>query len=190
METLIQFELPKWLLRYQQSYQTSTDIEAQMDFLIDVSRLNIQYDTGGPFAAAVFEVDSGRLVALGLNLVTSKNLSILHAEMVALSLAQQSRRHYDLGATKPDLSLVTTCEPCAMCFGAIPWSGVRQVVSGATDADARAIGFDEGPKPDDWQKALEERQIKVISGVNRDKAAAVLRAYVNQGGMLYNSRQG
>jgi tRNA(Arg) A34 adenosine deaminase TadA len=190
METLIQFELPKWLLRYQQSYQNTTDIEAQMDFLIDVSRLNIQYDSGGPFAAAVFEIDTGKLVALGVNLVTSKKLSILHAEMVALSMAQQTRGHYDLGAAKPDLSLVTTCEPCAMCFGAIPWSGVRQVVSGATDADARAIGFDEGPKPDDWQKALEDRHIKVISGVHRDKAAAVLRAYVNQGGMLYNSRQG
>ncbi|MTI62906.1 nucleoside deaminase [Methylophaga sp.] len=190
METLIQFELPKWLLRYQQSYQTTTDYKAQMDFLIDVSRLNIQYDSGGPFAAGVFEIDTGRLVALGVNMVTSENLSILHAEMVALSLAQQARGNYDLGAAKPDLSLVTTCEPCAMCFGAIPWSGVRQVVAGATDADARNIGFDEGPKPEDWQKALEDRNIRVISGVHRDKAAAVLSAYVKQGGMLYNARQG
>lgn len=190
MESFISFELPNWLLRYQQSYTITSSVAAQMDFLIDVSRLNIQYDSGGPFAAGVFEVDSGKLVALGVNLVTSKNLSMLHAEMVALAMAQQSRGSYDLGADKPDLSLVTTCEPCAMCFGAIPWSGVRRVVSGASDSDARNIGFDEGPKPEDWQQALQQRQIEVISGVHRDKAAAVLRAYVKQGGMLYNSRQG
>lgn len=77
-----------------------------------------------------------------------------------------------------------------MCFGAIPWSGVRQVISGATDADVRAIGFDEGPKPDDWRQALEDRGIKVLSGVHRDKASTVLRTYMNQGGRLYNARQG
>lgn len=190
METSIQFELPNWVLRYQQTYQTTTDIETQMDFVIDLSHLNIQYDSGGPFAAGVFEIDSGKLVALGVNLVPSKNLSILHAEMVALSMAQQTRGSYDLGADKPDLCLVTSCEPCAMCFGAIPWSGVRQVISGATDADVRAIGFDEGPKPDDWRQALEDRGIKVLSGVHRDKASAVLRTYMSQGGRLYNARQG
>lgn len=186
MESLISFELPKWLQRYQQSYKPTPSIEAQMDFVIEVSRLNIQYDSGGPFAAGVFEVDSGKMIAIGVNLVTSQNLSVLHAETVALSLAQRALGSYDLGAGDTALSLVTSSEPCAMCFGAIPWSGISQVVSGAADADIRAVGFDEGPKVADWKQALEERHIRVISEVLRDKAASVLRMYAQQGGTVYN----
>lgn len=157
-----------------------------MDFVIDVSRLNIQYDSGGPFAAGVFEISTGQMISMGVNLVTSQNLSILHAEMVALSLAQRAIGSYDLSTNEAALSLVTSSEPCAMCFGAIPWSGIRQVVSGAADADIRAVGFDEGAKVADWKKALEARDIRVISDVRREKAASVLRMYIQQGGTVYN----
>lgn len=37
-----------------------------------------------------------------------------------------------------------------MCFGAVPWFGVRHLVRGARGArgeDAEAAGFDKGPKP-------------------------------------------
>lgn len=190
MATQISFNLPDWLIAYQQQYQTSLSLEDQMAFVIEASRQNIARQTGGPFAAAIFEIDTGRLVALGVNLVTSEGLSILHAEMVAITLAQRCRGNYDLGdSSQPALSLVTTTEPCAMCFGAIPWSGIRRVVTGAADSDARAIGFDEGPKPDDWIKALNERHIDVITGILRHEAAAVLASYLDMGGDIYNSRE-
>lgn len=190
MAAKISFNLPDWVTDYQQQYRPSQSLQTQMAFVIEASRLNIQHQSGGPFAAGIFEQDSGRLVALGVNLVTSTGLSILHAEMVAISLAQQIRGTYDLGdKSQPPLSLVTSTEPCAMCFGAIPWSGIRQLVTGAADRDARAIGFDEGPKPDDWKKALEDRQIEVITEVNRQPAAAVLSAYFEHGGHIYNSRE-
>lgn len=186
----ISFSLPEWLGDYQQNYMDNQSLEAQMDFVIEASRLNIEYKTGGPFAAGVFEIDTGRLVALGVNLVTSEGLSILHAEMVAISLAQRKRGTYDLGQqSQPALSLVATTEPCAMCFGAIPWSGIRRVVTGAADQDARAIGFDEGPKPADWIKALRDRHIEVVTDVHRQQAAAVLEMYIRQGGHIYNSRE-
>lgn len=186
----ISFSLPEWLGDYQQSYIDSQSLEAQMDFVIEASRLNIEYKTGGPFAAGVFEIDTGRLMALGVNLVTSQGLSILHAEMVAISLAQRKRGTYDLGQqSQSALSLVATTEPCTMCFGAIPWSGIRRVVTGAADQDARAIGFDEGPKPADWIKALRDRHIEVVTDVHRAQAAAVLEMYIRQGGHIYNSRE-
>ncbi len=186
----ISFSLPEWLGDYQQNYIDSQSLEAQMDFVIAASRLNIEYKTGGPFAAGVFEIDTGRLVALGVNLVTSQSLSILHAEMVAISLAQRKRGTYDLGQqSQSALSLVATTEPCAMCFGAIPWSGIRRVVTGAADQDARAIGFDEGPKPADWIKALRDRHIEVVTDVHRQQASAVLEMYIRQGGHIYNSRE-
>jgi tRNA(Arg) A34 adenosine deaminase TadA len=75
-----------------------------------------------------------------------------------------------------------------MCFGAIPWSGIVRVVSGARNADARRIGFDEGPKPRAWRAALEQRGIEVMSDIQRNKAKAVLSNYVRCGGQIYNSR--
>ena len=76
-----------------------------------------------------------------------------------------------------------------MCFGAIPWSGVRRLVCGARDEDARAIGFDEGPKLPDWVDALEARGIAVVHDVLRDEAVAILRHYQESGGIIYNGRR-
>jgi len=183
--------LPQWLTEYQQQYKPSQLLEAQMAFVIEASRLNISHQTGGPFAAAVFEIDSGKLVALGVNMVTTEGLSILHGEIVALMLAQRQRGNYDLGEkSQPALSLVTSTEPCSMCFGAIPWSGVKQLVTGARDQDARLIGFDEGPKLANWQQALIDRGIKVVTDVLSEQACQVLDSYQKQGGHIYNSREG
>jgi tRNA(Arg) A34 adenosine deaminase TadA len=73
-----------------------------------------------------------------------------------------------------------------MCLGALPWSGVARVVCGARDADARAVGFDEGDKPADWVEALQARGIEVLVDVEREAAAALLRDYVARGGLVYN----
>jgi tRNA(Arg) A34 adenosine deaminase TadA len=72
-----------------------------------------------------------------------------------------------------------------MCLGAIPWSGVKSVLCGATDADARGIGFDEGAKPRAWIKALAARGIEVVRGVDRRSAQKVLQDYAASGGIIY-----
>ncbi|MBV1914428.1 MAG: nucleoside deaminase [Pseudomonadales bacterium] len=127
------------------------------------------------------------MISLGVNLVTTQGLSILHAEMIALSIAQRKLDSYTLnGDTMADHELLTSTEPCAMCFGAIPWSGVKHVATAATDPDARAIGFDEGAKPGDWIGELETRNIKVTTQVNRAKAQRVLQLYSRAGKTIYN----
>lgn len=188
---VLTIRLPEWIEHFLQRYPTNfPSVKDRMSFVIEAARLNVANRTGGPFAAAVFERDSGRLVSLGVNLVPSAGLSILHAEMVALSLAQAKLGSYDLGGPGlPAHELVSTTEPCAMCLGAIPWSGVRRLVTGARDSDAREIGFDEGSKRDDWRDQLEQRGIAVIRDVERDAAVRVLRDYSLRGGDIYNSRQ-
>jgi tRNA(Arg) A34 adenosine deaminase TadA len=84
------------------------------------------------------------------------------------------------------MQLITSCEPCAMCFGAVPWSGVTSIVCGARKEDAEAAGFDEGDKPDLWVASLQQRGIEVRQDVLRDEAAQVLRAYAAQAGLIYN----
>ena len=188
---VIEIQLPGWIERFLTGHPDSIpSIQDRMSLVIEAAQRNISEGTGGPFAAAVFEMESGRLVSLGVNLVLSQGLSILHAEMVAFALAQKKIGSYDLGRYDlPAHELVTSIEPCAMCFGAIPWSGVRRVITGARDADARGIGFDEGPKMKDWRSALEKRGIATLCDISREAAAQVLLNYSLQGGIIYNSRE-
>lgn len=186
----VTLELPAWVeeLDLDREYPTQ---EERMRLVVELSRLNVERETGGPFGAAVFDLSTNRLVAPGMNLVVPSNCSVAHAEMVAIMIAQQVVGDFDLGGDgKPAYELLASTEPCAMCFGATPWSGVRRLVCGARDEDARAVGFDEGAKLKEWAVALEERGIAVERDVLREEAAAVLRRYGESGGRIYNARQG
>jgi len=159
-----------------------------MELAITLAANNVK-NNGGPFGAAVFEQQSGRLVAPGINLVLQTNCSVVHAEIVAIILAQQQVANFDLGAEGlPGYELVTTVEPCAMCLGAIPWSGISSLVCGARDEDARSIGYDEGDKPADWPRKLQSRTISVTRDILRNRAKAVLQQYLDAGGIIYNGR--
>ena len=188
LSSRIEVRLPPWTREFRQSPSDPTDtVEQRMSLVLDLARQHVREATGGPFAAAVFDTDCGELISVGLNLVLPSGLSVAHAEIVAISLAQDVLGSHDLAAvSRPRLELVSSAEPCCMCFGAIHWSGVRSLVCAARDEDVRAIGFDEGPKPADWAAYLEKRGISVRRDVLRSGAADVLRQYRQAGGRIYN----
>ena len=184
------FELPAWVKPFLVDWhQPLSSISGRMQLAIAISRESVMQKTGGPFGAMVVHEETGELVSVGINLVTTAGLSIAHAEMVALSLAQLSVGQWNLSHSGP-LQLVTSCEPCAMCFGALPWSGISSLICGARKQDAEAAGFDEGDKPDQWVKSLQRRDIEVERGVLRSDAAAVLAFYRDSGGSIYNASHG
>ena len=158
-----------------------------MRLAIELALQNVQRRTGGPFGAVIVEQESGRLVSVGVNSVVRLNNSVLHAEMMAIMLAQQRVGSYTLHGSERDHVLVTSCDPCAMCLGAVLWSGVRRLVTGAGRADAAAIDFDEGPVFPESYAYLEGRGIRITRGVLRGQAAAVLELYRKQGGPIYNA---
>lgn len=166
-------------------------LEERVRFTVDLSARNVAEDTGGPFGAAVFERDTGRLVAAGVNVVIPSHAAIAHAEVVSIAAAGQRLGRFDCGAEgQPATELVASTEPCAMCFGATIWSGVTRLVCGARASDAMAIGFDEGPKLDNWVEELESRGIQVVRDIEREYAVDVLRRYLDTGGQVYNARGG
>lgn len=181
--------LPEWVVDAIPGPETVfSTAEERMQLVLALARQNIK-NGGGPFGAAVFDMESGRLVAPGINLVQQSNCSVVHAEIVAIILAQQQVANFDLGADGlPACELVSSTEPCAMCLGALPWSGIRSLVCGARDADARGIGFDEGEKPENWIAALESRGIRVTRDILRSGATAIMQQYVDEGGIIYNGR--
>lgn len=180
--------LPLWLVGQWEVLRSRcySTVEERMQLAIELAEQNIDNATGGPFGAAIFGQSSHRLIAVGVNLVTSQDCSLAHAETVALALAQKVIGHYDLSTAHEPLELVTSVEPCAMCLGAIPWSGIKSVVCGACTEDAEAVGFDEGSKPARWMKTLTKRGIDVTTEILRDKARRVLETYKNQGQVIYH----
>jgi len=189
METALDIRLPDWLVVADNACPPLATREARLAFVIGLAKRNVETGSGGPFAAAVFEMDSGRLLAAATNLVVTSHCSSAHAEVLALALAQKARGNFDLGAPgQPECELVTSVEPCVMCAGAVLWSGVRRLVCAAGGDDARAIGFDEGPKHPDWANELRARGIEVVEGVLRAQAVAVLEYYRAVGGQIYNAR--
>ena len=183
--------LPGWVEPFlEKAHAVFENIEDRMRLAIELSKLNVENETGGPFGAAVFEQDRGKLIAVGVNVVVDTNCSLAHAEMMCIGLAQKKLRTFDLGSEGiPAYELVSSTEPCAMCLGAIPWSGIRRLICGARGRDACDIGFDEGVKVPDWADKLESRGITVLQDVLRKEARDVLIRYKESGGLIYNGRQ-
>ena len=192
MYPTVKLQLPTWITQeVGTTDRRFVTLEERMAFVIRLAELNIEQG-GGPFGAAVFEIESGRLVAPGVNLVVPLACSLAHAEAMAIMVAQQVFRSHDLGAPAlPAMELVTSAQPCIQCYGNIWWSGLRRVVIGADKDDVEALtGFCEGPLPDDWRERIEDREplspIEVITGVLRTEACRVLGRYRDAGGPIYN----
>lgn len=177
---------PAWVADVLDFDERSSDDESRMRVAVRLARENVLRATGGPFGAAVFESTSGKLVAVGVNLVVPLNNSTLHAEIVAFMMAQAAAGSYALGGRGlPEHVLYTSCEPCAMCLGATQWSGVKRVVYSATRQDASEL-FDEGPVFPASYEYLEARGIRFTRGVLRTEGRAVLELYRQRGGERYN----
>ena len=181
-------EYPDWVRDLIDWDRPLRDDAERMRLAVQVARENVERGTGGPFGALVVERDSGKLVAVGMNSVVRLNNCTLHGEMMAFMMAQQRLRSYTLAAPgMPAHELVTSCEPCAMCLGAVLWSGVRRIVLGAAREDASKLNFEEGPVFPQSFTYLEERGIAITRNVLRAEARAVLEHYRTRGGPIYNA---
>jgi tRNA(adenine34) deaminase len=87
-----------------------------------------------PIGAIV--VRSGRIIARGYNQVELLKDATAHAEMLALTAAEEAVGDWRL----TDCTLYVTKEPCPMCAGAIVHTRLARVVFGAPDPKAGAAG--------------------------------------------------
>ena len=186
----LNLRLPDWIDNFLAGYSSVIpSMETQMRFVLDLTKRNIHEKTGGPFGAAVFEKETGKLVSVGVNVVVEQNCSAAHAEMMALMLAQKKIGHYDLADVRfPAHRLVTSGKMCAMCLGNVCWSGIKEVVSSAEPEDVERItGFDEGPTPPDYNDQLKIRGINLVPELLREQGKKVLQLYIDQNGLVYNA---
>jgi tRNA(adenine34) deaminase len=87
-----------------------------------------------PVGAVV--VREGRIIARGFNQVELLKDATAHAEMLALTAAEEAVGDWRLN----ECTLYVTKEPCPMCAGAIVHVRIGRVVFGAGDPKAGAAG--------------------------------------------------
>jgi tRNA(Arg) A34 adenosine deaminase TadA len=109
--------------------------------LIRVAEVGIQNGRKAPFVAAVVS-EKGTVVSVAHNKVAQNIDSTAHAEILAIRQAQKKLKTTNLKKWKQNrLLLITTCQPCVMCSGAIHWAGLTQVVAAARHTDALKGGI-------------------------------------------------
>lgn len=186
----VHLTLPAWVHETIDVSLARTSDDEKVSLAIELSRLNIEARSGGPFGAAVFGPDD-RLIAVGVNRVLPHSCSVAHAEIMAYMLAQQRTQRVRLNRNDADepigpITLATSSQPCCQCYGATVWAGIDRLLIGARSEDVEELTeFDEGPLPADWVGELERRGIAVTRDVQREAACAVLRAYGEAGGERY-----
>lgn len=177
--------LPDWIDEEIDFARSYIDDESRMQLAISLATRNVENETGGPFGAAIFR-DDGELIAAGVNRVVSEQCSVAHAEMTAFMSAQTRLGCHRLNEDGARYLLVTSAQPCSMCYGASFWAGIDELVIGARAEDVMALSeFDEGPLPADWIGELEKRGIIVRRDVLRDKARGVFDLYRSMAGAHY-----
>ena len=182
----IHLTLPAWVHETVDASLAYASDADKVALAIELSRINTEAASGGPFGAVVFGPDD-RVVAAGVNRVMPHTTSLAHAENMAYMLAQQrlqtARLNERVGGT---VTLATSSQPCCQCYGATIWAGIDRLLIGARSEDVMELTeFDEGPLPADWVGELQKRGIDVVRDLNRDAAREVLRAYGEHGGQRY-----
>ena len=185
--THIPIDLPAWAAPIEDAAPCFPGDTDKMGLVVGLARNNVEQGLHGPFAAAIFERGGGKLVSIGVNSVVRLGNSAMHAEMMAIMRAQQAIGAYTLNQPNhPGYELFASCEPCAMCLGAVLWSGVNRLVCGAEANAARTAGFDEGPVFAESYRHLERAGIEIVRGVLEAEATSVIRLYSERGGPIYN----
>ena len=87
-----------------------------------------------PIGAVI--VRGGKIIARAFNQVEALKDATAHAEMLALTQAEEAAGDWRL----TDCTIYVTKEPCPMCAGAIVHTRLARVVFGAADPKAGAAG--------------------------------------------------
>jgi tRNA(adenine34) deaminase len=125
--------------------------------------------TGDVPVGALIVSSDGELIGSGANEREASNDPTAHAEIVAIRKAASHLQNSRLDGC----TLVVTLEPCAMCAGAIAQSRISNLIFGAWDEKAGAVGSV-------WDVIRDPRalyKINVTSGIREAECANLLKHF-------------
>ncbi len=145
---------------------------SHMKRAIELSKMNVQGDLGGPFGAVVVKGD--KIIGEGANSVTRILDPTAHAEVQAIREACLRLKDFSLAGCE----IYTSCEPCPMCLSAIYWARIDKIYYANTQADAASIDFDDAFLYRELKLEKEQRQLPVQQ-ILREEAFEVFKLWKN-----------
>ncbi|MBD5283968.1 MAG: nucleoside deaminase [Bacteroides sp.] len=118
-----------------------------------------------PVGAVV--VINDRIIGKGHNMTEALNDVTAHAEIIAITAAQNALG----GKVLPDCTLYVTLEPCPMCAGAIGWARLKRIVWGADDKKGGVRTYYRPERLPFHPKSLVE------TGLLGEESAALLKSF-------------
>ncbi|MGQ4646423.1 deaminase [Lyngbya aestuarii] len=115
-----------------------------------------------PYGAVL--VKDHKIVAQAHNSTQTDNDVSAHAEINVLRSFTTQAKSYSLDVLK-GYTLYTTCEPCPMCAAACVWSGVTEIVFGASTKELMELGSEQIDLTCEDVIAKGFQRIKVTKGI-------------------------
>jgi len=140
-----------------------------MNRAISIARQN----PTAPFAALLVEIDTGKIVAEGVN--RGCDNPTWHGEIDAIN--RFASEHAD--ADWQLLRMYTTAEPCCMCQGAILWAGIREVVYGTSIDTLKRLGWKQiDISSEEVARRTTFASCKIIGGVMEKECDELFRSAI------------
>ena len=125
-----------------------------------------------PFAALVADGAGNIIAAAGNNSMPPEGDPTQHAELVAAARAAKKLSPEELA----DCTLYTSAEPCAMCAGAVYWTGIGRVIYALSEHKLLGLTGDHPENPTFALPCREvfargQRKVEVIGPMLEDEAS-------------------
>ena len=149
------------------------DLHSDVHFMGQAMREAMKAYAASEVPVGAVVVHEGKIIGRAWNQVETLKDATAHAEMLALTAAQQALGDWRL----ENCTLYVTKEPCPMCAGAIVHCRPTRVVFGCSDPKAGAVGG--------WINLLEanpplNHRCEVTSGVLGDDSLALLQSFFRE----------
>jgi tRNA(adenine34) deaminase len=112
------------------------DLQSDAYFMGEALKLARKAFTAEEVPVGAVVVRGGRIIARAFNQVETLKDATAHAEMLALTQAEEAVQDWRLN----DCDLYVTKEPCPMCAGALVHVRMRRVIFGCRDERGGAAG--------------------------------------------------
>ena len=149
------------------------DLHSDAHFMGQAMRAAMKAYAASEVPVGAVVVHEGKIIGRAWNQVETLKDATAHAEMLALTAAQQAMGDWRL----ENCTLYVTKEPCPMCAGAIVHCRPTRVVFGCSDPKAGAAGG--------WINLLESNpplnhRCEVTAGVLGDESLALLQSFFRE----------
>lgn len=140
-------------------------------------RLAIELSKKGKYPYGAVIVRDGVIIARSDAEVPITNTAVSHAELRAIEDAMSEMGGHLCAEGGHGATIYSSCEPCAMCMGAILYTGISRLVYGATLEDSAECVNDILAGSEDIARACHNRTIEIVPEFMRSEAKEVLNKW-------------